>query len=133
LVTIKIKVKGRVAVPPLRKEKVKGLRPSQALVAHAYNPSFLAGRDEEDYCWKPALHIVRETLSQKNPPQKRAGGVTQGVGLEFLQTAPISYASHKFQATCPSGQPSIKSPHDLLFIFNNLLDWLTELTNLGYQ
>jgi hypothetical protein len=27
--------------------------------------------------------IVHETLSQKNPSQKRAGGVIQGVGPEF--------------------------------------------------
>jgi hypothetical protein len=27
--------------------------------------------------------IVRETLSQKNPSPKRAGGVAQGVGPEF--------------------------------------------------
>jgi hypothetical protein len=27
--------------------------------------------------------IVRKTLSQKNPSQKRAGGVAQGVGSEF--------------------------------------------------
>jgi hypothetical protein len=27
--------------------------------------------------------MVRETLSQKNPSQKRAGGVVQGVDSEF--------------------------------------------------
>jgi hypothetical protein len=27
--------------------------------------------------------IVHETLSQKNPSQKRAGGVAQGIGPEF--------------------------------------------------
>jgi hypothetical protein len=27
--------------------------------------------------------IVQETLSRKNPTQKRAGGVAQGVGPEF--------------------------------------------------
>jgi hypothetical protein len=27
--------------------------------------------------------VVHKTLSQKNPSQKRAGGVAQGVGLEF--------------------------------------------------
>jgi hypothetical protein len=27
--------------------------------------------------------IVHEILSRKNPPLKRAGGVAQGVGLEF--------------------------------------------------
>jgi hypothetical protein len=28
-------------------------------------------------------HIIHETLSQKNPLQKKAGGVAQGIGLEF--------------------------------------------------
>jgi hypothetical protein len=27
--------------------------------------------------------IVRETLSRKNPSQKKAGGVAKGVGFEF--------------------------------------------------
>jgi hypothetical protein len=27
--------------------------------------------------------VVHQTISQKNPSQKRAGGVVQGVGLEF--------------------------------------------------
>jgi hypothetical protein len=48
-------------------------------VAHAYNPSYLGGRNQEDHSSKPA-QTVGETLSQKNPSQKRAGGVAQGVG-----------------------------------------------------
>jgi hypothetical protein len=31
----------------------------------------------------PPEQIVRETLSRKNPSQKKAGGVAQGVGTEF--------------------------------------------------
>jgi hypothetical protein len=55
-------------------------------VAHACNPSYSGGRDEEDHVSKPALQIVWETLSQKKkkkPSQKRAGEVAQGIGLEF--------------------------------------------------
>jgi hypothetical protein len=55
---------------------------SQVLVAHACNPSYSRGRDQEDLGLK-SVQIVRETLSRKNPSQKRAGGVAQGKGLEF--------------------------------------------------
>jgi hypothetical protein len=52
-------------------------------VAHACNPSHSGGRDQEDHSLKLAGEIVHETLSQKTPSQKRAGGVTQSVGPEF--------------------------------------------------
>jgi hypothetical protein len=55
---------------------------SQALEAHTCNPSYLGGRDQEDRRSQP-VQIVHETLSQKNPSQKRAGGVAQSVGHEF--------------------------------------------------
>jgi hypothetical protein len=44
-------------------------------VAHAYNPSYSGGRDQEDRGSK----IICKTLSQKYPTQKRAGGVAQVV------------------------------------------------------
>jgi hypothetical protein len=48
--------------------------------AHAYSPSTSGDRDQEDCSFKPAPgEIVRETLSWKNPSQKRAGWVTQTV------------------------------------------------------
>jgi hypothetical protein len=50
---------------------------------HTCHPSYSVGRDQEDGSSKPAQHIVLETLSQKNPSQKRAGGVAQGVGPEL--------------------------------------------------
>jgi hypothetical protein len=46
----------------------KSKKLSWVLVAHTHHPSYSAGRDQED---------------QKNPSQKRAGGMTQGVGPEF--------------------------------------------------
>jgi hypothetical protein len=52
-------------------------------VAHACNPSYLGGRDQEDHSSKPDWHIIHETLSQKTHHRKRAGGMAQGVGPEF--------------------------------------------------
>jgi hypothetical protein len=45
-------------------------------MAHAYNPSYSGGRNQEEHSWKPG-QIVCETLSQRNPSQKRACGVAQ--------------------------------------------------------
>jgi hypothetical protein len=56
---------------------------SWALVAHTYNPSYSGGRDQEDRVQSQPGQVVLETLSQKNPSQKRVGRVAQGVGLEF--------------------------------------------------
>jgi hypothetical protein len=44
-------------------------------VAHAYNPSYSEGRDQEDHSLTG--EIVWETLSLKNPSQKRTDGVAQ--------------------------------------------------------
>jgi hypothetical protein len=43
---------------------------SQALVAHASNPSYSGGRDQEDHGWKPDRAIVWETLSWKTLHKK---------------------------------------------------------------
>jgi hypothetical protein len=45
-------------------------------VVHTYNPSYLGSKDHGS---KPSLGIVWETLSQKYPARKRAGGVVQVV------------------------------------------------------
>jgi hypothetical protein len=47
----------------------------QAPVAHSCNPSYSEGRDQEDGDSRPYL--------EKNPSQKRAGGVAQGEVPEF--------------------------------------------------
>jgi hypothetical protein len=52
-------------------------------VAHACNPSYSGDRDQEDRGSKPAGQTVLKTLCLKNPSQKRAGGVAQGVAPEF--------------------------------------------------
>jgi hypothetical protein len=56
---------------------------SQVPVAHAYNPSYSEGRDQEDHSSKTARAIVHRTLSQKNLLQERANGGAQGIGPEF--------------------------------------------------
>jgi hypothetical protein len=49
------------------------------MVAHACNPSYLGGRDQEDHGLKPAPgKIVRETLSQKKPSHTQKNPVGQG-------------------------------------------------------
>jgi hypothetical protein len=51
--------------------------------AHAYNPSYSGGRDQEDRSLKPAQANSSRNLILKNPSQKRAGGLAQGEGPEF--------------------------------------------------
>jgi hypothetical protein len=53
-------------------------------VPGAGNPSYSGGRDQEDPGSKPAwANSSARTYLEKNPSQKRAGGVAQGVGPEF--------------------------------------------------
>jgi hypothetical protein len=52
-------------------------------MAHIYNPSYSGGKDQEDRGLKPALGNSSQDSILKNPSQKRAGGVVQGVGSEF--------------------------------------------------
>jgi hypothetical protein len=51
------------------------------LVAHTCNPSYSGGRDQEDGGSAQAKSS-RDTIS-KNPSQKTAGRIAQGVGPEF--------------------------------------------------
>jgi hypothetical protein len=53
------------------------------LVAHAYNPNYSRGRDQEDHGLKPAWENISWDPISKNSSQKRAGGVTQCVSPEF--------------------------------------------------
>jgi hypothetical protein len=59
---------GYVAGPCLKKTKN-----SRASVAHAYNPSYSGGSDQEDHGLRPALG--NESLSQKYLMQKGCGRV----------------------------------------------------------
>jgi hypothetical protein len=52
-------------------------------VAHACNPSYSGGRDQEDHRSKPARENSSQSPILKNPLPKRAGRVAQGVGPEF--------------------------------------------------
>jgi hypothetical protein len=53
------------------------------LVAHAYNPSYSGGRNQEDRSSKPAwANSLRDPILRK-PSQKRAGEVAESVGPKF--------------------------------------------------
>jgi hypothetical protein len=53
-------------------------------VAHAYNPSYSGGRNQEDCSLKLARANSSQDPISKNPLQKyRTGGVAQGEGPEF--------------------------------------------------
>jgi hypothetical protein len=54
-------------------------------VAHACNPSYSEGRDQEDRDLNPAQANNLQVPILKNSSQKRAGGVVQGEGPEFKQ------------------------------------------------
>jgi hypothetical protein len=56
---------------------------SQVLVAHACNPSYSGGRNQEDCSSKPAWENSLWDPISKNPLQEGAGGVAQGEGPEF--------------------------------------------------
>jgi hypothetical protein len=64
---------------PALKEKFR----YQAPVAHAYNPSYSGGRDQDDLGLKPAQANSLWDPISKNLSQKRAGGVAQDVDPEF--------------------------------------------------
>jgi hypothetical protein len=54
-------------------------------VAHAYNSSYLGGRNQEGHGSKPAwANSLRDSISKKKKNHKKgAGGVAQGIGTEF--------------------------------------------------
>jgi hypothetical protein len=52
-------------------------------VAHAYNPSYSGGRDQENHSSKPAQANSSQDPILKIPNTKMAGGVAQSVGSEF--------------------------------------------------
>jgi hypothetical protein len=57
---------------------------SQVQMARAYNPSYSGGRDQENQGSKSArANSFQSRDFEKNPSQKRAGGVAQGIGPEF--------------------------------------------------
>jgi hypothetical protein len=55
-------------------------------MAHACNPSYSGGRDQEDRGSKPAWANSSQDPISKTPSQKRAGELVQGVGPEFKPT-----------------------------------------------
>jgi hypothetical protein len=63
-------------------------------VAHACNPSYSGGSDQEDHSFKPA----QAPYLEKKLSQKRAGGVAQGTAPKFK----LQYLK-KIQIKKPSG------------------------------
>jgi hypothetical protein len=57
-----------------------------ALVAHACNPSFSRGRDQEDAVQSQPRQIVRKTLSRKNLSQK---GLAEWLKVKTLNSSPV--------------------------------------------
>jgi hypothetical protein len=55
----------------------------QAPVAHACNPSYSGGRDQEDSSLKLAWANSLQDPILKNPSQNRAGGVAEGEGSKL--------------------------------------------------
>jgi hypothetical protein len=53
------------------------------LVTLAYNPGHSGGEVRRIMVRSQPRQIIHKSLSQKNPSRKRAGGVAQGIGLEF--------------------------------------------------
>jgi hypothetical protein len=48
-------------------------------MAHACNPSYSGGRDQEDHCLKPARANSWRPFFEKTQHKKGAGGVTQAI------------------------------------------------------
>jgi hypothetical protein len=63
--------------------RILGTKASLALVAHACNPSYSGGRDQQDCSLKPAQAKLHKTLTQKTLHKNRAGGMAQGEGPRF--------------------------------------------------
>jgi hypothetical protein len=62
---------------------IKNLCTSQVSVAHACNPSYSGGSNQEDWGSKPAQANSLRNPNVKIPDTKRTGGVAQDVGPEF--------------------------------------------------
>jgi hypothetical protein len=66
----------------MRHDSIRNPKNSKVPVAHACNPSYSGGRDQEDWGSKPArANRLWDPISKK-PSQKWAGGLACGVGLE---------------------------------------------------
>jgi hypothetical protein len=60
-------------------------RGNQTPVAHTCNPSYSGGRNQEESGLKaPWENTLRPYLKKKILHKKRAGGVSQGIGPEFM-------------------------------------------------
>jgi hypothetical protein len=64
---------------------------SPATVAPSCNSSYSGGRDQEDHGSKPAQanSFARPYLKENPSHKKRAGGVAQSIGPEFLNSSTV--------------------------------------------
>jgi hypothetical protein len=69
--------------PKTTQRGIKNFFNSWAPVAHACNPSYSGGRDQEEHSLKPAWANSSQNPISKIPNTKRASGVAQGIGPEF--------------------------------------------------
>jgi hypothetical protein len=105
-------------------------------VAHAYNPSYSGGRDQEDHLisiWQPR-QIVCKTLSWKTLYKNRAGGVAQCEGPELKP----QYCQKKKKCgsliqEAPHKQLYYLHFHPLLFFPHPVLDWLLTLPHFKFS
>jgi hypothetical protein len=67
-----------------RKNPIIHQKISQVLVAHACNPSYSGGRDQEDHSSKPARANSLQDPISKKPITKRAGVVAQTMEYYFF-------------------------------------------------
>jgi hypothetical protein len=75
---------------------------SRAPVAHACNPSYWGGRDQEDSSSKPARQIVRETLSQKTLYKI---GLVEWLKVKALSSSPNTTIKKKNHSNALSKLP----------------------------
>jgi hypothetical protein len=69
-------------------------------MARSCNPSYSGSRDQKDCSLKPAqTNSSQDLISKKNPSQKWADGVAQGVGLEFSAMWPKKQSVNQLSQT----------------------------------
>jgi hypothetical protein len=74
----------------LAKKKIS----SQVLMAHAYNPSFSEGKDQEDHSLKPApLNSLQNPISKKTQHKK---GLLEWFKVQALSLSPSTKKKNLF-------------------------------------
>jgi hypothetical protein len=112
-------------------------------MAHAYNPSYYGGRDQEDCSLKTTWeNSSSDPILKKIYHKKRDGGLAQGVGPKFKPITTHTYphtCTHKFPLDCLIMQNSLLVMNFLTFwklkVFTSpfhLPSYFSQLKILGY-